>query len=525
MRQRLSIVGWGTWLVLLAAVALASSAHASSIGRECRRACSDEITACVAAGSRRAVCRRQILGRCRREGLAVCLSPAASGTAWGSLTAPSGLTATASSSSTIDLRWSDTNSRENGETVGRSLDGTSFTIIATLPSNTLSYHDSSCAAGTTYYYRVQAFGRHGSYSPYSNVASATTLAVAVTTTTMTTSTTTLPSDRTPPSFPTGLTASAVSCSQINLAWRASTDTGGSGLKGYNVYVWRNYTWTFLKQVPAPATSTSDTGLTGSSTYYYAVSAVDGAGNESVQSAWANATTSACTTSTSTTSTTTTTTSTTSTTKPPTTTTSTSTTTTIPTTTSSTTTSTTSTTTPPTTTTSTSTTTTIPTTTSSTTTSTTSTTRPPTTTTSTSTTTTTTQPPTTTTSTTTTTRPPTTTTSSTSSTTTTTLLSPPPAPTGLSTTTMSCQDVSLRWTLSSGTVSGYNVYRKLSTDASYTMLTQVGATPALPVLDATASESRLYSYGVTAVNQAGSSPMATARFKATTGFGRSAWSWS
>src|SRR6058998_3874682 len=87
-------------------------------------------------------------------------------------------------------------------------------------------------------------------------------------------------DTTPPSVPTGLTASAVSCSQINLAWNASTDTGGSGLKGYNVYVWRNYTWTFLKQVLAPATSTSVTGLSASTLYYFAVAAVDGAGNTS-----------------------------------------------------------------------------------------------------------------------------------------------------------------------------------------------------------------------------------------------------
>src|SRR5712664_836117 len=78
------------------------------------------------------------------------------------------------------------------------------------------------------------------------------------------------SDNTAPSVPTGITASAVSCSQINLSWNASPDTGGSGLKGDNVYVWRNSTWTFLKQVLAPATSTSDAGLTGSTAYYYTV---------------------------------------------------------------------------------------------------------------------------------------------------------------------------------------------------------------------------------------------------------------
>src|SRR5206468_12897333 len=169
--------------------------------------------------------------------------------------------------------------------------------------------------------RIRAIGRWGASSGYSNVASATTLGVSAATTTSSTTTTTTSTSTTTttlrdliaPSFPTALTASAVGCSQIYLAWTASTDTGGSGLKGYNVYVVRNYTWTFLKQVLAPATSTSDTGLTSSSTYYYAVSAADGAGNESVQSSWASATTSACSTSTTTTTTTT---STTSTTKPP-----------------------------------------------------------------------------------------------------------------------------------------------------------------------------------------------------------------
>src|SRR5207244_9212973 len=109
---------------------------------------------------------------------------------------------------------------------------------------------------------------------------------------------------------------------------------------------------------------------------------------------------------------------------------------------------------------------------------------------------------------------TTTTTSTSTTTTTistttTMLPPPAAPTGLSTTVTNCQEVDLRWTLSSGTVSGYNVYRKLSTDASYTLLTQLAASPVFPVRDTSASGSSTYSYGVTAFNQGGSSAMATA----------------
>ena len=92
-------------------------------------------------------------------------------------------------------------------------------------------------------------------------------------------TVTAPPDTTAPSVPTGLTASAASCSQINLAWAASTDNpGGSGLKGYNVY--KN--GVFLRQVLAPATSTSDSGLAASTAFSYTVSAVDNANNESTQ---------------------------------------------------------------------------------------------------------------------------------------------------------------------------------------------------------------------------------------------------
>ena len=107
-------------------------------------------------------------------------------------------------------------------------------------------------------------------------------------------------DTTPPSVPTGLTASAVSCSQINLGWHASTDTGGSGVWAYNVYVYRNAVWTFLKQVLAPATSTSVTGLSASTLYYYIIAGVDGAGNTSALSSWTSAATVACTATTTTT---------------------------------------------------------------------------------------------------------------------------------------------------------------------------------------------------------------------------------
>ncbi len=93
--------------------------------------------------------------------------------------------------------------------------------------------------------------------------------------------TTIP-DTTPPSVPTGLTAAAVSASQVNLSWTASTDN--VGVAGYKVY--RGGT----QIASTTATSYSDTGLTASTTYIYTVAAYDAAGNVSAQSGGASATT-------------------------------------------------------------------------------------------------------------------------------------------------------------------------------------------------------------------------------------------
>jgi len=91
-----------------------------------------------------------------------------------------------------------------------------------------------------------------------------------------------PQDTTPPSVPTGLTASAVSSSQINLSWAASSDN--VGVSGYRVY--RGGTQIATTSV----TSFTDTGLSASTTYTYAVAAFDAAGNLSAQSSPASATT-------------------------------------------------------------------------------------------------------------------------------------------------------------------------------------------------------------------------------------------
>jgi hypothetical protein len=90
------------------------------------------------------------------------------------------------------------------------------------------------------------------------------------------------SDTIAPSIPTGLTATSVSSSQINLSWNVSSDN--VGVTGYKVY--RSGT-----QIATVAgTSYQQTGLSPSTTYTYTVAAYDAAGNMSAQSASASATT-------------------------------------------------------------------------------------------------------------------------------------------------------------------------------------------------------------------------------------------
>ncbi|RKH65443.1 CBM96 family carbohydrate-binding protein [Corallococcus llansteffanensis] len=86
-----------------------------------------------------------------------------------------------------------------------------------------------------------------------------------------------------PTVPANLTATAVSSSQVNLGWSASSDN--VGVTGYALH--RDNV--FLKNVSG--TSTSDTGLAASTTYSYSVRALDAAGNSSGNSATVTATTS------------------------------------------------------------------------------------------------------------------------------------------------------------------------------------------------------------------------------------------
>lgn len=87
--------------------------------------------------------------------------------------APSGLSATAVSSSSINLAWTVNSSNETGFNIERSGDGIIFNALASVGANVMTYTDNGLTASTPYYYRVIAYNAYGNSSP-SNVANATT---------------------------------------------------------------------------------------------------------------------------------------------------------------------------------------------------------------------------------------------------------------------------------------------------------------------------------------------------------------
>ncbi|MFN8007242.1 MAG: fibronectin type III domain-containing protein [Terriglobia bacterium] len=173
--------------------------------------------------------------------------------------APSGLSATAISSSQINLSWTDNSSNETGFKIERKTGvGGTYSQIATVAANTTTYPNTGLSASTTYYYRVRAYNGIGD-SAYSNEANATTQAPP-----------------TPPAAPSGLTATKISTSQINLSW---TDNSGNE-SGFRIErkLGVGGTYSEIAVVGVNVTTYSNTGLNNGSVYYYRVRAYNGAGN-------------------------------------------------------------------------------------------------------------------------------------------------------------------------------------------------------------------------------------------------------
>ncbi len=163
------------------------------------------------------------------------------------LIAPSGLSASASSTGAITLNWTDNSTDETGFEIKRKTGANGiYSLIGTAGAGVTTYPDSGLSDGTTYTYQVRAINAAGK-SGYSLAASATT----------------------PLAPPSALSAVAASSSQINLSWtdNSSTETGISIERATT----SGGSYTLIGTAASNATSYSDTGLPSSTTYYYRVS--------------------------------------------------------------------------------------------------------------------------------------------------------------------------------------------------------------------------------------------------------------
>lgn len=149
--------------------------------------------------------------------------------------------------------------------------GSSSAVNSTLTTSH-SVPLSGITANTLYHYRVKSSSNGNLAVSADN--SFTTIA-------------TPPADTTAPTVPLGVTATAISSSQINLSWTVSTDTDNTSAQiSYTIYRGGIQ----ITTTAAGATSYSDTALSASTAYSYTISASDPAGNTSAQSTAASATT-------------------------------------------------------------------------------------------------------------------------------------------------------------------------------------------------------------------------------------------
>jgi hypothetical protein len=182
--------------------------------------------------------------------------------------APSGLAATAQSTSAIALNWTDNSSTETGFTIESSANGSTWSVLATVGANVTSYSNGGLSPNTTWFYHVRAFAGTGT-SAWSNTASATTFNV-------------------PPAAPASMSATAFSSSQINLTWADSANNE----TGYRVERSLNGSsgWSTVATLGANSISYNNTGLAASTQYFYRVAAFNSAGDSGFAST--NATTTA-----------------------------------------------------------------------------------------------------------------------------------------------------------------------------------------------------------------------------------------
>jgi hypothetical protein len=159
--------------------------------------------------------------------------------------APSNLAVTCLYSTAISLAWRDNSSNETAFRIERKTGGGSFVEIRAVAADVTTYLNTALAPETTYAYRVRAYNPAGS-SGYSNEAAATTLAA-----------------------PTSLTATTISGTQIQLAWKDNSNLESAYILERRA---ASGDWAVARNTGANVTSHTDSGLAANARYTYRVRA-------------------------------------------------------------------------------------------------------------------------------------------------------------------------------------------------------------------------------------------------------------
>jgi titin len=173
-------------------------------------------------------------------------------------TPPTDLTATGVAVPAINLTWTDNSNVEDGYEVLRSpveVDYYTYVVIATLPPNSMAYHDAGVSANTRYWYYVRA-KKDGGFTNQSNTASA----IAATTL---------------PTAPAGLDAIPTGSSAVSLIWSDNS----SNEDGFRVErsVDGGATWQVAGTTGAELPRFWDNGRTSDQRLCYRVFAFNGLG--------------------------------------------------------------------------------------------------------------------------------------------------------------------------------------------------------------------------------------------------------
>jgi hypothetical protein len=174
--------------------------------------------------------------------------------------APSSLTAIAVSATQINLLWIDNSNNEDGFKIERQDPGQPYVQIGNAPASATTYSDPGRATGVLYNYRVSAYNGAGSSG---TIQTSITIPGGP------------PAPPAPPAAPSNVVATAVSSSQINLAW---TDLSNNET-GFRVLLKKvgGTTYTTVAIVGANVTSYSHKNLVPLTLYCYRIESYNDSG--------------------------------------------------------------------------------------------------------------------------------------------------------------------------------------------------------------------------------------------------------